>query len=106
MFRRKKETAHKAKRLTQREIIGHIEALSPGESLNYRLPEAFDRRLAMVEYSTEHPWRGSKYVLSTQILEGGKTVGEREKVLESDEEKSIATWLYKRGVKLLSLAEN
>jgi hypothetical protein len=97
---------HNAKRLTQRKIIDHIEVRFPDESVNYGLPEAFGRQLAMVEYSTRSPWDGSKYVLSTQILENGKLVGEREKALESAEEESIATWLYKRGVKLLSSIEN
>ena len=40
------------------------------------------------------------------MLEDGKTVGEKEKVLESDEEKGIAAWLYKRGVKHLGLVES
>lgn len=106
MFRRNKKTAHQAKRLTQKEIIGHIEALSSGESVNYRLPKAFGRQLAMVEYNTQYPWRGSKYVLSTQMLEDGKPVREKEKVLESDEKKGIAAWLCKQRVKLLSSVEN
>ena len=98
--------AHKAKRLTQREIIGRIEALSSGESVNYRLPEAFGRQSAMVEYNTSYPCRGSKYVLSAQILEDGRPVGEREKVLESNEAKDIAAWLSQRRGKLLSLTES
>lgn len=107
MFWRKKKTAlHKAKKLRQREIISHIEQLSTGESVSYRLPEVYGGQVAVVEFNTEYPWRGSKYGLSIQTLVDGKLVGEKERVLESDEAKDIAAWLSKRRGRLLSLAEN
>ncbi len=87
---------HKAKRLTQKEIISQIEQLSPSESLSYRLPQVNGGQLAVVEFSTEYPWRGSKYALSTQALVGGRSVGERERVLNSDEAREIAVWLLER----------
>ena len=105
MFWRKKKTAHRPKKLTQREIISHIEQLSSGESVSYRLPEVYGGQVAVVEFNTEYPWRGNKYVLSTQMLEDGKPVGEKEKVLESNEAKDIAVWLSERRGRLLSLAE-
>ena len=107
MFRKKKKTVpHKAKRLTQREIISHIEQLSPSESLSYRLSEIYGGQIAVVEFNTEYPWRGSKYGLSVQTLVDGKPVGEKERVLESDEAKDIAAWLSQRRGKLLSSIEN
>jgi len=96
LFWTKKKKTHKAKRLTQREIISQIEALSSGESVSYRLPKAYGNQVAMVEFNTEYPWRGSKYILSTQTMEDAKPTGEKELVLESDEAKDIATWLYQR----------
>jgi len=107
MFWRKKKTAlHKAKKLTQREIISHIEQLSSGESVSYRLPEVYGGQVAVVKFNTEHPWRRRKYGLSIQTPVDGKLVGEKERVLESDEAKDIAAWLSKQRGKLLSLAEN
>jgi len=92
--------ARRTKRLTQREIIGHIEQLSAGESVSYRLPEVYGGQVAVVNFSTEFPWRGSKYRLSIQTLIDGKPAGEKERVLESDEPKDIAAWLSKRRGKL------
>ena len=107
MFWRKKKTApHKAKKLTQREIISHIEQLSPGESVSYRLPEVYSGQVAVVEFNTEYPWRGSKYILSIQTLVKGKPDGEKALVLESGEAKDIAAWLSKQKGKPLNLAEN
>ena len=107
MFWRKKKTApKKAKKLTQREIISHIEGLSTGESVSYRLSEIYGGQVAIVEFNTSYPWSGSKYALSTQAPVDGKPVGERERVLESNEAKEIAAWLSERRGKLLSLAEN
>jgi hypothetical protein len=54
MFWRKKKVARRAKRLTQREIMGHVEQLSPGESVNYRLPEVYGGQVAVVEFNTEY----------------------------------------------------
>jgi hypothetical protein len=106
MFWRKKKTARRSKRLTQREIISHIEQLSADESLSYRLPESYGGQVAVVEFNTEYPWRGSKYLLSMQTLVDGKPTGEKERVLESDEAKEIAAWLSGRRGKLLSLPES
>ena len=107
MFRRKKKTApHKGRKLAQREIMSHIEQLSLGESLSYRLPEIYGDQVAMVEFNTAYPWRGSKYVLSIQTLVDGKPVGEKESALESDEVKEIVAWLSKRRGSLLSSVEN
>ena len=92
--------APQTKRLTQREIIGYIEQLSAGESVSYRLPEVYGGQVAVVDFSTEFPWRGSKYRLSIQALIDGKPAGEKERVLESDEPKDIAAWLSKRRGKL------
>jgi len=103
---RKKKTAHRPKKLTQREIISHIEQLSPGESVRYRLPEVYGGQVAVVEFNTEYPWRGSKYGLSIQTLVDAKPVVKKERVLESDEAKDIAAWLSQRRGKPLSLAEN
>lgn len=44
--------AYKAKRLTRREIISQIEALSSGESVSYPLAEVHGNNLAMVEFNT------------------------------------------------------
>ena len=55
MFWRKKKTARRAKKLTQREIISHIEHLSAGESVSYRLPESYGGQIAVVEFNTEYP---------------------------------------------------
>ncbi len=96
----------KAKRLTQREIISHIETLSSGESLGYRLPQSYGGQVAVVEFNYGYPWRGSKYGLSTQPLADGKPVREKERVLESNEVKDIAAWLSQRRGRLLSLEEN
>ena len=107
MFWIKKKTAHRQKKLTQREIISHIEQLSPGESVSYRLPKSYGGQVAVVEFNTEYPWRrDGKYLLNVQTLVDGKPTGEKEQVLESDEAKDIAAWLSERRVKLLSLAEN
>ena len=101
MFWRKKKTApKKAKKLTQREIISHIEQLSAGESVSYQLPEVYGGQVAVVEFNTDYPWSDSKYRLSIQTLIDGKTAGEKERVLESDEPKDIAAWLSKRRGKL------
>lgn len=51
-FWRKKRMAYKAKRLTRREIISQIEALSSGESVSYPLAEVHGNNLAMVEFNT------------------------------------------------------
>ena len=107
MFWRKKKTAHRPKKLTQREIISHIEQLSQGESVSYRLPESYGGQVAMVEFNTEYPWRrDGKYLLNVQTLVDGKPTGGKEQVLESDEAKKIAAWLSERRGKLLSLPEN
>ena len=107
MFWRKKKTAHRPKKLTQREIISHIEQLSQGESVSYRLPESYGGQVAMVEFNTEYPWRrDGKYLLSMQTLVDGKPTGGKEQVLESDEAKDIVAWLAERRGKLLSLPEN
>ena len=55
MFWRRKKMARRTKRLTQREIIGHIEQLSAGESVSYRLPEVYGGQVAVVDFSTEFP---------------------------------------------------
>ena len=107
MLWRKKKTAHRPKKLTQREIISHIEQLSQGESVSYRLPESYGGQVAMVEFNTEYPWRrDGKYLLNVQTLVDGKPTGRKEQALESDEAKEIAAWLSERRGKLLSLAEN
>ena len=107
MFRGKKKTApSKGKKLTQKEIMSHIEQLSPGESLSYRLPEIYGDQVAMVVFNTAYPWRGSKYVLSMQPLVDGKPVGEKGNALESNEAKHVAAWLRERQGKLLSLVES
>jgi hypothetical protein len=106
MFWTKKKKEHKAKRLTQREIISQIEALSSGESVSYRLPKAYDIEVAKVEFNMDYPWRGSKYILSTQTVEDAKPTGEKERLLESDEAKDIAAWLSQRRGKLSNLAED
>ncbi len=106
LFWTKKKKTHKAKRLTQREIISRIEALSSGESVSHRLTEAYGNKVAMVEFNTQYPWRGSKYILSTQTMEDAKPTGEKERVLESDDPRGIATWLYQRRGKFLNLAED
>ena len=106
MFWRRKKTARRAKRLTQREIIGYIEQLSTGESVSYRLPEVYGGQVVVLEFNTGYPWRGSKYGLSIQTLVDGKPGAEKGLVLESDEAKDIAAWLLKRRAKLLSLAGN
>ena len=107
MFWRKKKTAHRPKKLTQREIISHIEQLSAGESVSYRLPESYGGQVAVVEFNTEYPWRrDGKYLLNVQTLVDAKPVGEKERVLESDEARGIATWLYQRRGKILISDEN
>ena len=105
-WRKKKPALHKAKKLTQREIISHIEQLSSGESVSYRLPEVYGGRVAVVEFNGEYPWRGRKYELSLQTPVDSKLAGGKERVLESDEAKDIAAWLSKQKGKLLNLAEN
>jgi len=107
MFRRKKKTApREGRKLTQKEIMSHIEQLSPGESLSYRLPEIYGDQITMVVFNTAYPWRGSKYVLSMQTLENGKPVGEKGNVLESNEAKHIAAWLRERQGRLLNSVES
>ena len=96
----KKKTPRQTKKLTRKEILSHIERLSAGESVSYRLPEVYGGQLAVVEFSTEFPWRGSKYRLSIQTLIDGKPVGEKERVLETDEAKDLAAWLSERRGKL------
>ena len=103
--KKKKAKSHKAKKLTQREIITSIEQVGQGEALSYRLPEAYGSQLAVVEFNTMHPWRGHKYILSTQALVEGKPDGEKTLILESDEVKDIVAWLSERRGRLLSLAE-
>lgn len=105
MFGKKKETAHKAKRLTQREIINHIEQISTGESLSYQLPEAYGSQVAVVDFNTGYPWRGRKYILCTQPLVEGKPDGVKTLILESDEVKDIAAWLSEQRGRVLSFAE-
>ena len=106
MFWRRKKMTRRTKRLEQREIIGHIDQLSAGESVSYRLPEVYGGQVAVVEFNTEYPWRDSKYRLSIQTLIDGKLQGEKERVLETDEPKDVAAWLSKRRCKLLSVSEN
>ena len=89
----KKMVSHKGKRLTQKEIMSHIEQLSPVESLSYRLPEIYGDQVATAEFNTAYPWRGNKYILSTQTLVNGKPDGEKTLVLESNEVKDIAAWV-------------
>jgi hypothetical protein len=97
MFGKKKETtSRKTKKLTQREIMTNIEQLEQGEALSYRLPEAYGVQLAEVEFNTLYPWRGHKYILSTQALVGDTPDGEKTLVLESDEAKDIAVWVSRR----------
>ena len=89
MFWRKKKTTRRTKRLTPREIISQIEQLSASESVSYRLPESYGGQVAVVEFSTEYPWRGSKYLLGMQTLVDGKLTGEEKQVLETNEAKEI-----------------
>jgi hypothetical protein len=97
MFGKKKETtSRKTKKLTQREIMTNIEQLGQGEALSYRLPEAYGGQLAVVEFNTMYPWRGHKYILSTQTMVEGKADWEKTLVLESDEAKDIAAWVSRR----------
>jgi hypothetical protein len=100
MSGKKTETAsRKAKRLTQREIMTNIEQLAQGDSISYRLPEAYGAQLAVVEFNTTYPWRGGKYILSTQKLVEDNPNRERALVLESNEAKDIAAWVSRhRGV--------
>jgi len=56
----------KPAKLTQREIMTNIKQLGQGETLSYRLPEAFGGQLAIVEFNTMYPWKGRKYILSAQ----------------------------------------
>jgi hypothetical protein len=87
------------RKLTQKEIMSHIEQLSPGKSLSYWLPEVYGDQLAVVEFNTMYPWRGRKYILSMQALVECKPNGEKTLVLESNEAKDIAAWVSRsRGV--------
>ena len=95
----------KSAKLSKREIMTNIEQMGQGEVLSCRLPEAYGGQLALVEFNTTYPWRGSKYILSTQTLVEGKPDGEKTLVLGSDEAKDVAAWLSERRGKLLSLAE-
>ncbi|MFC1934618.1 hypothetical protein ACFLXX_05700 [Chloroflexota bacterium] len=89
----------KPAKLTQREIIADIEKLGQGEVLSYRLSETYGGQLAVVEFNTMYPWKGRKYILSTQTLINGKPVGEKTLVMESDEAKDIAAWVsHHRGL--------
>ena len=106
LFSKKKQaTRPKAKKLTQKEIISHIEQLASGESVGYRVPDAPDSQVAIVEFSTEYPWKGSRYRLSMQSPPDGKAEGEKELVSESNEARDLAIWLSERRGKLLNLAE-
>ena len=49
---------------------------------------------------------GSKYALSTQAPVDGKPVGEKKRVLDSNEARDIEAWLSQRRGKLLSLPEH
>ena len=80
-------------KLSRREIMINIEQMGQGEALSYRLPEAYGSQLAVVEFNTMYPWRGSRYILSTQTLVEGKPEGQKTLVLESDEVKDIAAWV-------------
>lgn len=103
----KKKTARRPKKLTQKEIISHIEQLSAGESVSYRLPESYGGQVAVVVFNTEYPWRrDGKYLLSVRTLVDGKPMGKKEQVLVSDEAKEMAAWLSERRGKLLSFSEN
>jgi len=106
MLWRKKKTPRRAKKLTQREIISHIEQLSAGESVSYRLPGIYGGQVVVVEFNIDYPWKGSKYSLSIQTLIDGKPARVKELVSESNEAKDIAAWLSKRRAKLLRLTEN
>jgi len=80
-------------KLSRKEIIENIEDLVQGEALSYWLPKARGGHIAVVEFNRVYPWRGSKYMLSTQALVDGKACGEKALVLESDGANKIAAWL-------------
>jgi hypothetical protein len=106
MFWNNKKVAHKAKRLSLREIISQIEELCPGDSVNYRLSVSQGGQVAVVLFNSGYPWRTGKYILSIQTREDGIPAGEKENVLKSDEAEDIASWLSRRHVKLLNLSQD
>jgi len=86
-------------KLTRREIMTYIAQLEQGEILNCSLPAAYGGQMAVIEFNTMYPWKGHKYILSTQALVNGKPEGEKTFVMGSNEAEDIAAWvLHHRGV--------
>ncbi|MFH1169900.1 MAG: hypothetical protein V1691_04305 [Chloroflexota bacterium] len=91
---------HKAS--SKETMINNLEQLTPGDEVSYRLPEGHGSQVAIVEFNTSYPWKGEKYILSTQEVTEGKAAGDKSRVMETNEPKAIAEWLSKRKCKLIN----
>ena len=93
----------KVKELSPKEIIGsQIEQLGPGQSLSYKLPEAYGGDFVIVELNPQYPGKGKKYVVSTDEMVEGKPAGKKFRIFDSDKPTDIGGWIVKRDGKLFS----
>lgn len=87
-------------------IANQIEQLGPGQSLSYKLPEAFGGDLAVIE---RNPWypaekRQRKYIMSTDKIVDGKPTGKKSLLFGLDNPRFIAGWVVDRQGELFKLS--
>jgi hypothetical protein len=93
----------KVKKLSPKEIIGsQIEQLGPGQSLSYKLPEAYGGDFVIVELNPQYPGKGKKYAVNSDEVVEGKPAGKKIRMFDSDKPTDIANWIMMRNGKLFS----
>ncbi len=107
MFGKKKQDEAKPKggKLSPKDIIANqIEQLGAGQSLSYRLPEAFGGYLMVVELNPDYPakGKGQKYIVSRDEIVEGKPAGERTLLFDENKPKEIAGAILDRYGELFS----
>jgi len=78
-------------------IANQIEQLGPGQSLSYKLPEAFGGDLAIIELNPLYPGkRQRKYIMRRDEIVDGKPAGKKSLLFSLDNPRYIAGWVVDR----------
>ena len=87
----------KEKKLSPKDIImGQIEMLEAGNSLNYITKTWSGSDLMVVELNPAYPEKGRKYMVSYEEMVDGKPSGKRQHIGDSDKVKQVAEWIISR----------
>lgn len=82
-------------------LAGEIERLTPGQSLQYKLPPLYGNDLVVIRMNPDFSKKGKKYRVDSESLVDGKSSGKIHFVWDTDKPRDIASWVLERlGVPL------